>query len=134
MFSVQLILYSQVFLFCSFIHLTGNIFHLFSWHLALHQTTMAIDSNPQNERSLGHAAQSPPASNATQSSAAFSDSSFQKPSWGRDMERDLLVRKLVGRKVRVPNLMSFMPAWPKDIHPKEVLDEVNEEIDEWLKT
>ncbi|KAG6360940.1 hypothetical protein INS49_012008 [Diaporthe citri] len=27
-----------------------------------------------------------------------------------------------------------MPAWPKDIHCQEILDEVNLEIDEWLKT
>lgn len=40
----------------------------------------------------------------------------------------------MGRKVHVVNLMSLMPAWPKDIHSQEILDEINVEVDEWLKT
>lgn len=34
----------------------------------------------------------------------------------------------------MPNFLSLMPAWPKKIHSQEVLDEINEQIDEWMKT
>lgn len=52
----------------------------------------------------------------------------------REYERDRLVRRCVGRQIHVVNLMSLMPAWPKDIHSQEILDEINVEVDEWLKT
>jgi ABC-type uncharacterized transport system involved in gliding motility auxiliary subunit len=56
-----------------------------------------------------------------------------KPNKDREYEIQRLVQRCGGRTVHVPNLMSLMPAWPKNIQSKEVLDEVNEEIDEWLK-
>lgn len=52
----------------------------------------------------------------------------------REYERDRLVRRCVGRQIQVVNLMSLMPAWPKDIHSQDILDEINVEVDEWLKT
>lgn len=75
-----------------------------------------------------------PASTTPQPRATTMKSSLSKPLGQREYERDRLVRKCVGRQVHVVNLMSLMPAWPKDIHSQEILDEVNVEIDEWLKT
>lgn len=78
--------------------------------------------------------QDTPASTTPQLRAATMKSSLSKPLAQREYERDRLRRKCVGRQVHVVNLMSLMPAWPKDIHSQEILDEVNVEIDEWLKT
>lgn len=83
------------------------------------------------------AATSPPAippSTASQLKAGASKSSLLKHLGQREYERDILVRKCAGRKIHVVNLMSLMPAWPKDIHSQEILDEINVEVDEWLKT
>ncbi|POS74170.1 pentalenene synthase [Diaporthe helianthi] len=73
-------------------------------------------------------------STGTQSQDVTTKSSLSKPLGPREYERDRLVRKCVGRQVHVLNLMSLMPAWPKEIHSQEILDEVNVEVDEWLKT
>ncbi|KAG8162307.1 hypothetical protein KVR01_008072 [Diaporthe batatas] len=78
--------------------------------------------------------QGTPTSLGTQSRAATVKPTPSKLLGQREYERDRLVRKCVGRQVHVVNLMSLMPAWPKDIHSQEILDEVNVEIDEWLKT
>lgn len=78
--------------------------------------------------------QDTPTSLGTQSRAATIKPTPSKPLGQREYERDRLVRKCVGRRIHVVNLMSLMPAWPKDIHSQEILDEVNVEIDEWLKT
>jgi hypothetical protein len=48
-------------------------------------------------------------------------------------ERQRLVQRCRGQVVQVQNLMNLMPAWPKEMHSKAILDEVNGEIDEWLK-
>lgn len=77
---------------------------------------------------------STPTSTAPQSRGTTVKSSLSKPLGQREYERDRLVRKCLGRQVHVVNLMSLMPAWPKDIHSQEILDEINVEIDEWLKT
>ncbi|TLD19071.1 hypothetical protein PspLS_09812 [Pyricularia sp. CBS 133598] len=52
--------------------------------------------------------------------------------WENEVQN--LVQQCKGRKVYVKNLMSLMPSWPKKIHNKEVLDELNLKVDEWLKT
>lgn len=75
-----------------------------------------------------------PTSTATQSRPVTMKPSLSKPLGPREYERDRLVRRCVGRQVHAVNLMSLMPAWPKDIHPQETLDEINVEVDEWLKT
>jgi hypothetical protein len=75
-----------------------------------------------------------PASTAPSSREASRKPSLSKPLGQREYERDRLVRKCLGRQIHVVNLMSLMPAWPKEIHSQEILDEVNVEIDEWLKT
>ncbi|KAK8078764.1 hypothetical protein PG994_002571 [Apiospora phragmitis] len=49
-------------------------------------------------------------------------------------ERQRLVQRCTGETIHVENLMSLMPAWFKKIQPQKILDEVNVEIDEWLKT
>ncbi|KAI5922436.1 terpene synthase [Camillea tinctor] len=46
-------------------------------------------------------------------------------------ERKSLVKRASNQKVLVPDLVSLLPTWPCDIQPD--IDEVNEEIDEWLK-
>lgn len=51
-----------------------------------------------------------------------------------DYERQRLVERCKGQTVHVQNLLSTMPAWPKNLHTKEILDEANVEIDAWLKT
>lgn len=75
-----------------------------------------------------------PASVATNSRVVTIKPSLSKPLSQREYERDRLARRCVGRQVHVVNLMSLMPAWPKDIHPPEILGEINVEVDEWLKT
>lgn len=50
-----------------------------------------------------------------------------------DYERQRLVERCKGMTVHVQNLLSTMPAWPKNIHSKDILDEVNVEIDAWLE-
>ncbi|KAF3806851.1 hypothetical protein GCG54_00007101 [Colletotrichum gloeosporioides] len=48
-------------------------------------------------------------------------------------ERDRLIRRCMGREVHVVNLMSLMPTWPKEIHSQDILDEINGDLDQWLK-
>ncbi|KAI0540304.1 terpene synthase [Xylaria digitata] len=51
-------------------------------------------------------------------------------------EREKLIKKLLGQKILVPDILSLMPAWPSDLPPnlEEVIEEVNAQIDEWLLT
>lgn len=91
--------------------------------------TWSPDSSP-----VTIATHSTPAPVPAESKAVTIQSATQISLDRRDHERDRLVRKCAGRQVQVVNLMSLMPAWPKDIHCQEILDEVNSEIDEWLKT
>lgn len=93
---------------------------------------MALDTIPPSTSTWSPDSTSAPVEN--QSRAVTIQSVTQKTLDRRENERDRLVRKCAGRKVHVVNLMSLMPAWPKDIHCQEILDEVNSEIDEWLKT
>ena len=50
----------------------------------------------------------------------------------RNDERKPLVRNVLGQKVLVPDILSLMPAWPSNVQPD--VDEINLEVDEWLKT
>ena len=50
----------------------------------------------------------------------------------RNDERKHLVRSVLDQKVLVPDILSLMPAWPSNLQPD--VDEINLEIDEWLKT
>lgn len=47
-------------------------------------------------------------------------------------ERKNVVRRVLNQKVLVPDILSLMPAWPSNMQPD--VDEINLEIDEWLKT
>ncbi|KAL7941420.1 terpene synthase [Trichoderma barbatum] len=47
-------------------------------------------------------------------------------------ERSDVIRRALNKKVLVPDILSLMPAWPSEFHPD--IDEINLEIDEWLKT
>lgn len=97
--------------------------------ITLNTPQWSPDSSPVNISRNGT-----PASVASQARAATIKSPLSKPLGPREYERDRLARRCAGRQVHVINLMSLMPAWPKDIHSQEVLDEINVEVDEWLKT
>ncbi|KAI0601129.1 terpene synthase [Biscogniauxia sp. FL1348] len=47
-------------------------------------------------------------------------------------ERKNIIKRASNQKVLVPDLLSLMPGWPCDYHPD--MEEVNEQIDEWLKS
>lgn len=47
-------------------------------------------------------------------------------------ERTEIIRRALNKKVLVPNILELMPAWPSELQPN--IDEINVEIDEWLKT
>ncbi|KAI1100937.1 putative pentalenene synthase [Jackrogersella minutella] len=47
-------------------------------------------------------------------------------------ERKSLIKRALGQKVLVPNILSLMPAWISDVQPD--VDEINKEIDDWLPT
>jgi hypothetical protein len=47
-------------------------------------------------------------------------------------ERKEVIRRALNKKVLVPDILSLMPAWPSEFQPD--IDEINLEIDEWLKT
>ena len=49
----------------------------------------------------------------------------------RNDERKHLVRSVLDQKILVPDILSLMPAWPSSLQPD--VDEINMEIDEWLK-
>lgn len=47
-------------------------------------------------------------------------------------ERKDVIRRALNKKVLVPDILALMPAWPSEFQPD--IDEINLEIDEWLKT
>ncbi|KAI1827036.1 terpene synthase [Xylaria intraflava] len=47
-------------------------------------------------------------------------------------ERKQLIKKVLGQKIMIPDLLSLMPAWPSDVQPD--IDEINIEVDKWLPT
>jgi hypothetical protein len=47
-------------------------------------------------------------------------------------ERKRVISRALGQKVLVPDILALMPAWPSGFQPD--VDEINMEIDEWLKT
>lgn len=47
-------------------------------------------------------------------------------------ERKEVIRRALNKKVLVPDILGLMPAWPSEFQPD--IDEINLEIDEWLKT
>ncbi|KAI1132846.1 terpene synthase [Nemania abortiva] len=47
-------------------------------------------------------------------------------------EREQLIKKALGQKLLVPDILSLMPAWISEVQPD--VDEINEEIDQWLPT
>ncbi|KAL7809588.1 terpene synthase [Trichoderma gracile] len=46
-------------------------------------------------------------------------------------ERKDVIRRALNKKVLVPDILALMPNWPSEFQPD--IDEVNLEIDEWLK-
>ncbi|KAK7752680.1 hypothetical protein SLS62_005449 [Diatrype stigma] len=47
-------------------------------------------------------------------------------------ERKNVVKRALNQKILVPDILSLMPAWPSNV--QQDVEEINEEIDEWLKT
>ncbi|KAF3070170.1 Presilphiperfolan-8-beta-ol synthase [Trichoderma lentiforme] len=47
-------------------------------------------------------------------------------------ERKEVIKRVLNKKVLVPDILALMPAWPSEFQPD--IDEINLEIDEWLKT
>jgi hypothetical protein len=47
-------------------------------------------------------------------------------------ERKEVIKRALNKKVLVPDILALMPAWPSEFQPD--IDEINLEIDEWLKT
>ncbi|CAJ2505362.1 Uu.00g127560.m01.CDS01 [Anthostomella pinea] len=47
-------------------------------------------------------------------------------------EKDNLIKRALNQKILVPDILSLMPAWASDVQPD--IDEINEQIDQWLKT
>ena len=47
-------------------------------------------------------------------------------------ERKRVIEKALGQKVLIPNILACMEAWPSELQPD--VDEINLEIDAWLKT
>lgn len=47
-------------------------------------------------------------------------------------ERKRVISRALGQKILVPDILALMPAWPSEFQPD--VDEVNIEIDQWLKT
>ncbi|KAI1737472.1 terpene synthase [Xylaria scruposa] len=47
-------------------------------------------------------------------------------------EREAIIKRVVNQKILVPDILSLMPAWPSAIQPD--VEEINEQIDEWLPT
>ncbi|KAI0554081.1 terpene synthase [Xylaria curta] len=47
-------------------------------------------------------------------------------------EREAIIKRVVNQKILVPDILSLMPAWPSAIQPD--VEEINEQIDEWLLT
>ncbi|KAI0097267.1 terpene synthase [Nemania sp. FL0031] len=47
-------------------------------------------------------------------------------------EREQLIKRVLNQKILVPDILSLMPAWTSEVQPD--VDEINEEIDQWLPT
>lgn len=47
-------------------------------------------------------------------------------------ERKEVIKRALNKKILVPDILAFMPSWPSEFQPD--IDEINLEIDEWLKT
>lgn len=47
-------------------------------------------------------------------------------------ERKEVIKRVLNKKVLVPDILALMPAWISEFQPD--IDEINLEIDEWLKT
>lgn len=47
-------------------------------------------------------------------------------------ERKEVIRRALNKKVLVPDILALMPGWISEFQPD--IDEINLEIDEWLKT
>ena len=46
-------------------------------------------------------------------------------------ERKDVIRRALNKKVLIPNILAFMPAWLSEFQPD--VDEINLELDEWLQ-
>ena len=53
-------------------------------------------------------------------------------SLGMSHDREKVIARALGQKIVIPDILSLMPAWPSEFQPD--LDEINFEIDQWLKT
>lgn len=93
--------------------------------MALNPSHLSSDSSPVIV--AGHKFPPPVTSRSTTIECKLSGST---PS---AYERDRLIRRCVGREVHVVNLMSLMPAWPTEIHSQDIFDEIDADIDQWLK-
>jgi len=44
----------------------------------------------------------------------------------------MVIARALNEKITIPDILSYMPAWPSEFQPD--VDEINIEIDEWLRT
>ncbi|GAP88424.1 putative terpene synthase [Rosellinia necatrix] len=47
-------------------------------------------------------------------------------------ERERLIKRVMNQKILLPDILSYMPGWDSEVQPD--VDEINEEIDQWLTT
>lgn len=47
-------------------------------------------------------------------------------------DRQMVIARALNEKITIPDILSYMPAWPSEFQPD--VDEINIEIDEWLRT
>lgn len=47
-------------------------------------------------------------------------------------DRQLVIARALNEKITIPDILSYMPAWPSEFQPD--IDEINIELDAWLKT
>jgi hypothetical protein len=51
---------------------------------------------------------------------------------GMTLDRQKVIARALNQKITIPDILSLMPAWPSEFQPD--IDEINIQIDEWLKT
>lgn len=51
---------------------------------------------------------------------------------GMTNDRQMVIARAFNQKITIPDILSLMPAWPSEFQPD--IDEINIQIDEWLKT
>lgn len=51
---------------------------------------------------------------------------------GLTSDRQKVILRALNQKITIPDILALMPAWKSEFQPD--IDEINVEIDEWLKT